>query len=142
MTSEITDTDIEALNLKTTEELREIIKQKDSDIQKRDSDIKRLKKLLAENLFYKDDIIHMGINVSTLLPDDVEEFIQEYRKYPKELIKNEDIISLINCNANLNRPFNKIKDRTQMKELASFIEELNYPTFIVATEIKTDDKTI
>ena len=124
--SEITD-NLEALNLKTTEELREIIKQKDSDIQQRDSDIERLKKLLAENLFYKDDIIHMGNNMATL--PDVEEFIQEYgkNKNPKELIKDEDIISLINCNAGL---------RKNMSELSSFIEELNFPTFIVATEIK------
>ena len=46
MTTEITD-NLEALNLRTTEELREIIKQKDSDIQQRDSDIERLKKLFV-----------------------------------------------------------------------------------------------
>ena len=96
MTNEITDRFKEALNLegdyKTRKDLREIIKQKDCDIQQRDSDIERLKKLLAENLFYKDDIIHMGNNVSTL--PDVEELIQEYgkNKNPTELIKNEDML--------------------------------------------------
>ena len=104
-----------------------VIQQRNSVIQQRDSDIERLKKLLAENLFYKDDIIHIGNNVSKL--PDVKEFIQEYgkNKNPKELIKDEDIISLINCNAGL---------RKNMSELSSFIEELNFPTFIVATEIK------
>ena len=76
-----------------------------------EEELKALKIECDEHNFYKDDIIRIN--------------------KAKELVKTKNMISLLNCNVHL-------QNSEKMEELKAFLTELNKPTFIIATEIRTN----